>query len=313
MDIQFFTQNPPIAPETISKLLVSDLYERGSVRHLADINNTMNPPLNLVTYMRIGTTLTNFFNNHNRHAIQNRSSGSVRVEQFITRFKKGSKPFRKIIAHARIEKTSKKIKNTFKNLFEICQIPTPETDDLKKIGLSWNYGTYPNKLKYFLFQFVYNRLKTNTRLSHSARGEPVDRACTFCTADKNLPAPEETFRHLFWDCPSVDNLKNQFFETIFPEMQDEQHQTQILFWFTGLYNRPYPALLNVARSTFLYNVWEMHKKKCALRWHTFKINFYFELKKITESTSPSTLGIGNIHFYLTRNWDTIAREEATFF
>lgn len=96
-------------------------------------------------------------------------------------------------------------------------------------------------------------------------------------------------------------------------MGNTSEQAQILFWFTGLYDHLYPTLINVARSTFLYNIWELHKNKYTMRWQTFKINFYFDFKKITESNMPTTLGIGNIHFYFTRNWDTIAREEATFF
>ena len=89
----------------------------------------------------------------------------------------------------------------------------------------------PSKIKDFLFKFIHNKLPTNTRLLHMT-DEQIDRACTFCSATKQLPAPEEKFEHLFWHCPSTQYFSEMINEII-PEIQNFTHEQKkkiLLYW-----------------------------------------------------------------------------------
>ncbi len=60
-------------------------------------------------------------------------------------------------------------------------------------------------------------------------GTEVNRACTFCRIARDLPAPEETFVHLFWDCPQTQKHINNYFELFFPEYNDKsEHEKKNL-------------------------------------------------------------------------------------
>ncbi len=154
-----------------------------------------------------------------------------------------------------------KLGTHFKTFLELTELPQQDFDNLEKLAQSWNYSTYPNMLKDFLYKFIYNRLLINTRLYHIVTDETVSRECTFCVASKSLPAPEETFKHLFWYCPITAHLRNKFFETLAPELQHLPEQQKKLFWYTGIYEHEYPPLINIARSVFLLAIWEMHQKR----------------------------------------------------
>ncbi len=143
--------------------------------------------------------------------------------------------------------------------------------------------------------------------------DEIDRSCTFCKLKKILPPPEETFKHLFWDCPVTTDLTSKFFEKITPEFEHLPENEKLLFWFTGLHLNAYPPLLNIARCIFLYTLWDMHNRKCVLGWTTFKKNFFFEFFKITELSTDEKLGIGNAEYFLTRRFEIIKHEEAVLY
>jgi hypothetical protein len=56
----------------------------------------------------------------------------------------------------------------------------------------------------FKFKFYNNILGTNNRISHFNRD--VDAACTFCSLVGPRSVPEESFRHIFFDCPAVNSI-----------------------------------------------------------------------------------------------------------
>ncbi len=82
-----------------------------------------------------------------------------------------------------------KLSRTFKKFLELTNIPVQDKENLKKIGNSWNYSTYPNKLKDFFYKFIFNKLILNTRLSHMRPMDRIDRSCTLCKQTKNSPTP----------------------------------------------------------------------------------------------------------------------------
>jgi hypothetical protein len=66
----------------------------------------------------------------------------------------------------------------------------------------WAEGFLSNKLKDFCFRYTNNQLSTNTRLSHYVLN--VNRSCFFCASSGNPDPPDETFLHLFYQCPVTE-------------------------------------------------------------------------------------------------------------
>jgi hypothetical protein len=83
-------------------------------------------------------------------------------------------------------------------------------DCAKNLNGDWNKSWYSNELRTFIFKFHSNILPVNTVLSHFVRG--VSRNCTFCNITRNPDPVEESVFHLFFDCPTAESLREQFFD-----------------------------------------------------------------------------------------------------
>ena len=56
---------------------------------------------------------------------------------------------------------------------------------------------------------------TGNRVAHFNR--EVDPSCNFCVKNQPLPAPLETFTHIFHDCPEVEKVFTRFSDKYFVE------------------------------------------------------------------------------------------------
>ena len=173
--------------------------------------------------------------------------------------------------------------------------------------MSWQLSCLPNRLKDFTFNLIYNKLAVRNRLSHMVIDNTIDRACTFCTIAKQLPAPEETFTHLFWDCTTARILLNKLITNFIPELTTLGDNELKSFMLTGIAPTRYPTITHATRVTYLYLIWDMHQKNRIWQWETFKINLVFELKKIASASSCQKLGL-NTGYHLSAHWDDICKE-----
>jgi hypothetical protein len=85
---------------------------------------------------------------------------------FMTRFKRGSKPFRKALDsmdRAMIENKQNRRNNTF---FNLLNMQKPESTVLRILNGQWATNCYPVSLREFIFKFRNNILGLNTRVSH---------------------------------------------------------------------------------------------------------------------------------------------------
>ena len=262
-------------------------------------------PLSLLTYIRVGNALNHLFSTRARG--QNQNTLATTIENFLMRFKKGSKPIRNIMAEKRKLHQEAKLPQTLSTFFRITNLPVPENNELKKIASFWQTSTLPNRIKDFAFKFLYNKLHTNTRLSHMIGENNIDRGCTFCSISKLLPAPEETFQHLFWDCPTSQEILQKIIENYIPEIQRLSAEKQKLYFFTGTCEVTFPLIAQITRIIGLYLIWEMHQKKKILTWQTFKINLIYELRKVSAMCHHSKLGL-HTGFHIAYNWDDICPE-----
>ncbi len=275
LDINFFRQRNPIETEKLANIRVSDLLSEGTIKPLPAINQSLNIQLTVTTYMRLSLAITESINNIKR---VNNDGTSTKVENFLARFKKGSRNIRNILENDRLERKAGVKTKVVNNFLKVVGIADPEIDN-KALCIfvgGWNDSCLPSRIKDFLFKFNSNKLPVNTRLTHMAPNAEIDRACTFCKLSRTLPAPEETFVHLFWDCPSTKTLIYRFFEKNFPEIMNESENCKKLFWLTGI-STISQRLHNISRIAHLYCIWNLHTKRKLSSWQTLKINADFEL------------------------------------
>jgi hypothetical protein len=103
---------------------------------------------------------------------------SIELPKFIRRFKKGSKPFRKIFDVYDLNTKSRGQNRRTTTFFRLTSLDVPDRNFLMYFNSLWTVGTLPIKLREFFFKFKNNLLGLNVRVSHF--NNQVDRGCTFC-------------------------------------------------------------------------------------------------------------------------------------
>jgi hypothetical protein len=79
----------------------------------------------------------------------------------------------------------------------------------KELTKSCTFYFYSNELRTFIFKLHNNTLPYNTILSHFVPG--ISRNCTFCDLRFNPVEEDETPLHLFFNCISVEGLREVFY------------------------------------------------------------------------------------------------------
>ena len=205
-------------------------------------------------------------------------SEPIHIEELFRYSKKGSKVFRKIMEY---QKTGP---SYFRNLTQVktfCKTTETNfsTDEIWKQNLaSWNTHGFPNRFKVFLLKYYNNILGTGNRVVHI---DPTkDPSCNFCSQNLNLPAPVESFSHIFFDCPSVNRII-QNFRTKF--LVPEFGRTEFFennFDLDVKKNNVVVMVLNCLR----YAIWQIKLNKSALAYYTVETETILLLEIITGSS-----------------------------
>jgi hypothetical protein len=133
----------------------------------------------------------------------------ISLKTFFLSFKKGSKKLRGILSGNSVG-TLQEIKNSF---CAVSNIEPVLIDGFEKSLEHWNRNSVYNRQREFIFKFYHNRLGLNSRVSHFIE---VSKWCTFCSiVGRNLgPFSDETFTHLFFECPVVEKIHNDISTTL---------------------------------------------------------------------------------------------------
>ena len=181
----------------ISKMRFCDLFSDGKIKSLRVLNEEYNLNLNAVGYLNLfGAAI------HNKEKRKGSDGASISMTEFFASFKKGSKSCRNILAKPVKAKTDPCKFTSIITFFQLIGIEIPTRATVSNFVGIWNLSFIPNKLRDFIFKFYNNKLGLNTRTSHFG-GDT--RACTFCSLLKRDDT-DETFAHLFYDCPAVELL-----------------------------------------------------------------------------------------------------------
>jgi hypothetical protein len=127
----------------------------------------------------------------------------VDLNTFFNSWSGGSRKFRNILEYTESYVSHNTVKFALANEIVIsvdCSVP---------LNRDWTKSSLSNELRTFIFKLVNNLLKTNTMVSHFARG--VSRNCTFCEISRNPEPVDESTFHLFFDCPVTENIRFSFF------------------------------------------------------------------------------------------------------
>ena len=142
---------------------VSDFVVHRTIKPLEIINASLNIVLTQATYMRIILAISN-----HRTILKdnNNNDKGTKIENFVARFKKGSRPFRNILSHERNNKAKKRISTQQNTYFGLAQenIENLSPKDTELFSSCWAQSYLPNKIKDFLFKMTNNKLPINTRL-----------------------------------------------------------------------------------------------------------------------------------------------------
>jgi hypothetical protein len=234
----------------------------------------------------------------------NAQNTGLRLLEFLEKFKKGSQPFRRVLVKKFTEKGLKTQGKTFEKFCNVAGIaPDIENDLIEKVVSWWDKNFLSNRQKEFLFKFVNNTLGINSRVAHY--NIYVNAGCTFCVLKKLFPAPQESFRHLFYDCDTVmslhDRIANEFLSNI--NMEDLTVREKL--WFFGLTIDQYSG--NLFLQTFIgciqLYIWECKLRKVLPSWDSMHEFVYCKIKgmlQISSTLNDSRVSLNNNVF---RRWE----------
>jgi hypothetical protein len=284
-------------------LQIKDLLsDRGTVRPLEEIQATTGTQINQVQYDQLKTAVLDSLNIVRRNRVTTNQK-SLPLDKFITGFKKGSKPFRKVLAFNREKKLTcgKKTQvKTFFRLTGITLIPEPELEQLSSL---WSLNCLPNKLREFIYKFNNNVLGLNTRVSHF--NNAIARGCTFCSKNAIIPVPDEDFIHLFFTCRTTNQILENFCNIVISDLQLNNDQMKKKFFFVGinpLTNKLDNLFLQVLSKVIMYSIWECKLSKQIPSLMKIQNDCFFIIENIRISSSVIREHM-SINLQLCREWN----------
>jgi len=115
-----------------------------------------------------------------------------------------------------------------------------------------------------LYKYYANILGTGNRVVHFNRN--TDPSCSFCTKAKILPAPLESFSHIFYDCVLVRTVLEKFFEKYFTIELARQYFLSGQVEQNGPTHREAYLIFDVVR----YTIWQCKLQKQTLSFFTIE-------------------------------------------
>jgi hypothetical protein len=275
---QFYTENVGV----IRKLTFSDCFVDLSFKTLAEFRE-MNLNLTPATWMRLRSALLHF-----RNSLTNRPNASnkcTEIENFLNRPVKGSKRFRNYFNRVLLggeDLTTYRSVLTFADLTDVPVLPV----SLLKNSLNiWNISFLGNNLREFIFKCRNNYLLVNARVA--AFDNTVDLHCTFCRIRYRNPLPRETFTHLFFDCPTTNDIRISLLMQFF--MFDLNPMEIKNFFWNGMvenHEKLQPILL-LFWEIFRYHIFRCKLNRNVPNSNLIKNSIFFTLRTTLYNNSHS--------------------------
>jgi hypothetical protein len=256
LDINFFGKKYYNENKTrIRKLTFDDCFTDGKFKSINDFTRDVGLVFPPTTWMNLQTAITYAKKILAKTSLADKKGQSV--NKFVSKSKKGSKPFRQTIDNATYLGESCVDLTIVRTYARITHNAVQPVDVTKKFLSSWNKVYLDNKLREFIYKCRHNILKTGDRLAHILN---TDSYCFFC---KNLPQQllaTESFFHLFFECPVTNSVLNMILikNNIVFDLADTKFTEA--YWY-GTVNKS----LNIPTLTFFdifrYCIWNLRLRK----------------------------------------------------
>jgi exonuclease III len=295
-DLKFFDCGAGTDIRELAKVKICDISENLQLMPKTDLDNAFGSEITLIQYMRLREAFR-LLNLRYKIPVNKRFTN---IEQFLKLKKKGSKYFREIMDYNLIDIKKERNVCTF---FRLLNMEIPE-EKLVSINLSiWGLSFIPNKIRDFSFKLFRNSLSVNARLGNFI--QYVDQSCTFCKMCNKLPAPRESFSHLFFDCFYTKNLHERFFLKFFPDITLTTDREKMEFVFTGkipgVTNNP-NLFLRVLCITWLFIIWEAKLQKRLLTPHIALGGVVFYINKMLLTSGKLKYEKQSGNYFICREW-----------
>jgi hypothetical protein len=224
----------------------------------------------------------------------------VGVLQFMTSYSKGWQKTRRVLMTKRADALKIDNLSTIVTFFEITGTGGIESNFLKNIWSFWNFSGQQNTVREFTFKFYNNQLGINTRVLHFVAGH--NRGCTLCTLKNTNPIPDETFKHIFYDCPSVKSLHEKIVQKYFSRISTLDEAEKIKFWFFGMHDDRINLFVTFAILSFQYQIWRMKLKKEISHFSTLEQDWLHMMDITYRLSSKIREAVLLINFDIRRRW-----------
>ncbi len=195
----------------LAKLTVDDCYgqfgfiTRVEFRILFDIDLTVN------SYANLGKAVNHFVNPLSVNAINDGTSLPLFAN---LQLKKPGPKIRALMVKRRKKPFNLENMPTCKSFFQTTNIEYVGNDLFSKNTSLWNKSSFTNRQKMFFYKFYNNTLGINVRTSHFVANGT--RICFFCSKTRPNARNDESFVHLFFNCPTVLEWHSDFIIKCFP-------------------------------------------------------------------------------------------------
>jgi hypothetical protein len=257
----------------ITGLEAKDFFNVNGLKTRVELNVMYGVNLSINGYSRLATCL-NHYVRRLRPRISNNGSARTLAEEFIA-LKKPGKKLRQCITKKRKTVFDISKAKPVTKFLELTNLVFTDTGNISKCISAWNNNGISSRIKTFVFKFYNNILGLNTRLSHFVAGQ--QRGCNFCNGT-TVPVPDETFIHLFLECPTTFDWHCSFLKKYLPDFMFLNVQERSELFFLGrLPNRAYDnKFLIMAVLIFQFCIWEEKLRKKIPSFTTLD-NTYSEL------------------------------------
>ena len=208
----FFTMEEWTLFEGSIKMLTMDniLNADGTVKSKIEFENGTGVLLSEIKYNKLRGMALSSVRKYAKNALFEKKTDTV--QNFLMRIKKGSKTIRKII-----QGTHNCVVSA--NILKYAELTENfiNAEESRILNGSWGPGYLHNSTRTFIFKLHNNTLGLNSRVAHFVRNHPS--TCTFCDINGIPEENLESTKHLFFDCPSVENLITDFYTWVLSEEQ----------------------------------------------------------------------------------------------
>jgi hypothetical protein len=219
------------------------------------------------------------------------SEPALTLQEFFRRIKKGSRNFRRIFENVPAIKKNYFAKNVqVKSHCKSAEINFSCESRWSSLLGSWDKQFLPNRFRVFLFKYYHNKLGTGSRIAHFLMDS--DPSCIFCTRAKLLPAPIESFSHVFYDCPIIFNIISRFCSEYFTVPVTRE------MFFGGNFSEleKNNKLCTILCDTLRYSIWQIRLQKNQISYYTAEYEMISLLEQIMYNKKPLKYALTNCTF-----------------